>query len=57
MIILKYDKKVYHQIPVNDLAKGKIPTLFELPKTALDCANLALFKNWIVGFAMSEGSL
>lgn len=48
MFILKDDKKVYHQIP----ALGEIPTLFELPKTALDYANLAFFKNWIVGFYM-----
>jgi len=56
MFILKKDKKVYDQIPASALAKGEIPTLFELPKTALDYANLAFFKNWIVGFAMSEGS-
>lgn len=52
MLILKNDKKVYDQIP----AREDIPTIFELPKTALDYANLAFFKNWIVGFTMSEGS-
>ena len=52
MFILKKDKKVYDQIP----AKGEIPTLFKLPKTASDYVKLAFFKNWIVGFAMSEGS-
>ena len=52
MFILKDDKKIYHEIP----ATGEIPTLFELPKTALDYTNLAFFKNWIVGFVMSEGS-
>jgi hypothetical protein len=52
MLILKNDKKVYDQIP----AREDIPATFELPKTASDYANLAFFKNWIVGFAMSEGS-
>ena len=52
MFILKNDQKVYHEIPVT----GEIPTLFELPKTACDYANLALFKNWTVGFVMAEGS-
>lgn len=52
MLILKNDKKVYDQIP----AKENIPTIFELPKTALDYTKLAFFKNWIVGFTMSEGS-
>jgi hypothetical protein len=27
-----------------------------LPKIASDYVNLPLFKNWIVGFTMSEGS-
>lgn len=52
MFILKEDKKVYHKLPV----KEEIPTLFKLPKTASDYANLPFFKNWIVGFTMSEGS-
>ncbi len=50
MLILKDDKKVYDQIP----ARENIPTIFELPKTALGYANLAFFKNWIVGFTMSH---
>ena len=33
-----------------------IPTLIELPKTALDYINLPFFKNWIVGFTVAEGS-
>lgn len=48
MLILKNDKKVYDQIP----AREDIPATFELPKTASDYANLAFFKNWIVGFTM-----
>lgn len=52
MFILKNDKKVYDQIP----AIGNIPTLFKLPKTPSDYASLAFFKNWIVGFTLSEGS-
>jgi hypothetical protein len=52
MLILKNDKKVYDQIP----AIKDIPTIFELPKTALGYTKLAFFKNWIVGFTMSEGS-
>lgn len=50
MLILKNDKKVYDQIP----AREDIPATFELPKTASDYANLAFFKNWIVGFTMSH---
>ena len=41
IFILKEDKKVYEKLPV----KGEIPTLFELPKTALDYAKLSFFKN------------
>lgn len=52
MFILKQDKKVYDKIPV----KGEIPTLFKLPRTASDYVILPFFKNWIVGFTMSEGS-
>lgn len=33
-----------------------IPGIFELPETAPDYVNLAIFKNWIVGFTMAEGS-
>ncbi len=52
MFILKDDQKVYDEIP----AIENIPTLFELPKTASDYANLGFFLNWIVGFTMAEGS-
>ncbi len=52
MFILKADKKVYDILP----AKEEIPTCFELPKIPLDYLNLTFFKNWIVGFTMSEGS-
>ena len=52
MFILKNDIKVYDQIP----ARGDLPTLFKLPKTALDYVSLPFFKNWIVGFTISEGS-
>lgn len=41
MFILKDDQKVYDQIPSIE----NIPTLFELPKTASDYANLGFFKN------------
>lgn len=52
MFILKTDKKVYDQLP----AIEDISATFELPKTASDYVNLTFFKNWIVGFTMSEGS-
>jgi hypothetical protein len=52
MFILKNDKKVYDKIPVIE----KIPTLFKSPKIASDYVSLAFFKNWIIGFTVSEGS-
>jgi hypothetical protein len=52
MFVLKDEKKIYDQMP----AIGDVPTMFKLPKTALDYANLAFFKNWIVGFTLAEGS-
>ena len=52
MFILKETKKVYDKLPI----KEEIPLLFKLPETALDYVNLSFFKNWIVGFTMSEGS-
>ena len=52
MFILKSDKKVYSEIP----NRKEIPSIFELPKTPLDYLKKAFFKNWIVGFTMSEGS-
>lgn len=33
-----------------------VPPLFSLPATALDYIALPFFNNWIVGFAMAEGS-
>jgi hypothetical protein len=50
MYILKNDIRTFDKIP-ND-----IPACFELPKTPLDYTKLLFFRNWIVGFAMSEGS-
>ena len=54
MFMLKQDKKVYGELPVK--GKVEIPTMFKLPETALDYVSLPFFKNWIVGFTMSEGS-
>ena len=50
MYILKNDIRTFDKIPKN------IPASFELPKTPLDYTKLLFFRNWIVGFAMSEGS-
>lgn len=52
MFILQENKKVYDQLPVIE----EIPTLFQLPKTALDYTKLSFFNNWIVGFTLAEGS-
>lgn len=52
MFIIQNDKKIYEILP----DKAKLSPLFELPNTASDYANLSFFKNWIVGFTMSEGS-
>jgi len=52
MYILENDIKLYHQIPNKD----HIPTIFKLPLNALDYTLLPFFKNWIVGFAVAEGS-
>ena len=52
IFILKHNIKLYEEIP--DIKF--IPTLFELPNNSSDYANLGFFKNWIVGFTMSEGS-
>ena len=52
MFILKSGKKVYSEIP----NIKEIPSTFELPKTPLNYLNLGFFKNWVVGFTMSEGS-
>ena len=55
MFILKNDIKIFDGIP-SDQGKEKIPSTFELPETPLDYTKLLFFKNWIVGFTMSEGS-
>ncbi len=52
MFIIQNNIKIYDELP----NKSEIPTLFELPKTASDYVKLFFFKNWIVGFTMSEGS-
>ena len=48
--ILKNDLRLYEEITLN------IPTVYDLPQTALDYTKLSFFKDWIVGFTMSEGS-
>jgi hypothetical protein len=50
--IMKNDIKMYDQIP----SKNNIENVFELPKDANSYTILPYFKNWIVGFACSEGS-
>lgn len=48
MFILKNEIKDYDKITRS--------RWFELPRTAEEYKNLAFFKNWFVGFTMSEGS-
>jgi len=56
MFIFKEDIKFYDAIVpyLNKIDKEnrieKIPSIFNLPITALDYTNLPFFKNWIVGF-------
>ena len=52
MYILKNDIKTFDKISSIE----NVPTFFELPKTPSDYTKLLFFRNWIVGFAMSEGS-
>ena len=52
MHILKKDIRTFDVITSTE----NVPISFELPKTPLDYTKLLFFKNWIVGFAMSEGS-
>lgn len=52
MHILKNDIRSYDIIA----STKSVPLCFELPKTSLDYTKLPFFRNWIVGFAMSEGS-
>lgn len=51
MYIMKNDIKLYSQIP----SLNNIPAVFEI-KNPIDYTLLHFFKNWIVGFACSEGS-
>lgn len=46
MFIFNNDFKLFNQIS----CFNKVPTIFELPKTASDYLSLAFFKNWLVGF-------
>ena len=46
MFIFNNDLKLFNQIS----CFNKVPTIFELPKTASDYLSLAFFKNWLVGF-------
>lgn len=50
--ILEQDIKNFHEIG----NRKDLPSVFTLPKTALDYTNLFFFKNWLVGFTMAEGS-
>ena len=52
MHILKNDIRTFDNIYYIE----NVPTSFELPKTPTDYTKLIFFRNWIVGFAMSEGS-
>jgi len=65
MFIFKNDIKLFDKITFNTLPchlmqdnkkNLNIPTVFILPKTALDYVNLPFFKNWLVGFTTAEGS-
>ena len=55
MFIFKNDLKLYNLISSQGQIK-EIPTIFELPKTALDYLSLPFFNNWLVGFTNAEGS-
>lgn len=48
--IMFKDIKLFEKIPENP------EVLFELPKTAEEYIKLFFFKNWLVGFTLSEGS-
>lgn len=52
MHILKNDIKTYNTI----VSMTNVPVCFELPQAGLDYTKLSFFRNWIVGFTMSEGS-
>jgi len=49
------------QSAASDIMQGNkkfsnIPTIFILPKTALDYVKLPFFNNWLIGFTTAEGS-
>jgi hypothetical protein len=50
MYILKENVKSYSSLP------SVAPSIYKLPVKAQEYANLNYFKNWIVGFTVSEGS-
>ena len=50
MHIMKNDIKLYTDISTN------IPVIFKQPVDAITYTELSFFKNWIVGFTVSEGS-
>jgi hypothetical protein len=52
MHILKNDIRTFDEVSSIE----NVPAFFELPKTPSDYTKLPFFRNWIVGFAMSEGS-
>ena len=52
MYIFKEEIKLFNNIPT----KESVPVSYKLPNTALDYTKLHFFKNWVVGFTMSEGS-
>ena len=48
--ILKNDIRLFKDIPTN------IPSVFNVTQTVVDYTKLCFFKDWIVGFTVSEGS-
>jgi hypothetical protein len=60
MFIFKNELKFFDKIPVFTDSSYTLtcntPTIFKLPKTALDYVSLPFFKNWIIGFTNAEGS-
>lgn len=52
MHILQNDIKLFDSIP----DKSIISSIVSIPTSALEYTKLAFFKNWIIGFTMSEGS-
>ncbi len=52
IFILQQEIKKFSDIPRDSI----LESVFKLPESAKGYANLEFFKNWIVGFTMSEGS-